>query len=168
MATEGRKKRTRAEILHDRRYKEVRREFAIGNMGELMRGYLTYCGIIPREELMQDAEGDSREGGSERQRRSAAVKGERTVRLPNPAGFCRFLELERDAYARLEAEFPTEVGRMRAIFEDEALNSALPASVLGIYLKSVFSGDEEDAEDGGKEGGEITVTFAHDILADGR
>jgi len=64
----------------------------------------------------------------------------------------------------LAKEFPSEVGRMRAVFEDEALNSAIPASVLGFYLKYLI-GEGDSTEEAG---GDIVVSFAHDILSDGR
>ena len=158
--TERKKARSRAEILHERRYREVRREFAEGKMPLLLRRYLAFCGVDGNEVPY-----DSEEGAVKRS--SSAGRAPRG-RIPNPAGFCRFLELERDAYKRLEAEFPTEAGRMRAVFEDEALNAEMPASVLGFYLKYLLTEEAETIPTEGREGGEVIVAFQHDILADGR
>ena len=152
------RKRTRAEVLHERRMNHVRREFSGGRMSELLRGYLLSCGVGDVN-APESAEGDGGRGGRR------AGHGERRVRLPNPAGFCRFLALERSAFGRLESEFPTEIGQIRAVFEDEALNSDLSASVLGFYLKYLVGTEEREGEG---ESGEILVAFEHDILADGQ
>lgn len=166
-----RRVRTRAEIEHDRRFREVRREFAEGRMPLLLRRYLAHCGhdeavLLPEAECGEvepsETVGDPvRSCGDKRRTARSDTKA-----LPNPAGFCRFLELEREAYARLEAEFPTEAGRMRAVFEDEALNSGLPATVLGFYLKYLLGAEGED--EAAEKVGDIFVSFDHDILSDGR
>ena len=166
--TVRKKRRTRAECEHARRLRAVRREFAQGRMPLLLRRYLADCGHDDTDVLSACECGGGDPTPKSDGRKRSSVSDAR--RLPNPAGFCRFLSLERDAYAALEREFPTEVGRMRAVFEDEALNSGLPASVLGLYLKGLL-GAEEDPPSGAEEsrgGGDILVTFAHDILSDGR
>ena len=155
---------TRAERLHERRYREIRREFREGNMMTLLEQYLSSCG---RGSCDRDGEGGEDAAVSAKAKRSP--KRERSA-LPNPAGFCRFFGISRDAYLRLECEFPTEVGRMRAVFEDEALNSDLPASVLGFYFKcflGIDGGDGKPTEEKPERGG-LLVTFEHDILSDGR
>lgn len=153
------RKRTRAEVLHERRISHVRKLFAGGRMSELLDGYLRHCGV---GEAVGPEEGEA-EGGKSGRR---SAHGERRTRLPNPAGFCRYLSIERSAFGRLESEFPTEIGQIRAVFEDEALNSELSASVLGFYLKYLVG--TEEREGGETDGGEILVSFEHDILADGR
>ncbi|MBO5270930.1 MAG: hypothetical protein J6B77_09095 [Clostridia bacterium] len=168
MTETKRKARTRAQILHDRRYREVAREFANGRMSLLLRRYLAYCGVkegIYGADALESDRALSMEIGKSA---ASAKKGEKSMlRLPNPAGFCRFLELDRESFLRLEAEFPTEVGRMRAVFEDEALNSGMSATVLGFYLRDLLGAIPKDA-DVPQEGGDITVKFAHDILTDGK
>lgn len=146
----GTQRRLRAEILHERRLRAVERAFSGGKMTELLDKYVDAC----REE---SAAGEERAGGDTRR---GAVK--RSAKIPNPAGFCRFLGIEEAAYQRLEREFPTEAGRMRAVFLDEAFNASLSPSVLSLYLKFFFGSEEET---GSEEG--ISVTFEHDILADG-
>lgn len=170
---EKRKTRTRAEIEHDRRFREVRRAFADGRMPLLLRRYLIACGVESGDDISvpcgREVPFVESEKKSVRSVQSDTKTAKTGKRLPNPAGFCRFLDLEREAYERLEAEFPVEVGRMRAIFEDEALNAALPASVLGFYLKYLLGEKEEDGDGVERgDGGEIFVSFAHDILTDGR
>ena len=135
------------------RFEKVRQQFADGKMPNLLCRYLRECGLGSGEE--DDGSGD---GGKKKVRK----------RLPNPAGFCRFLGLERNAFRKLESEFPKEIGRMRAVFEDEALNADLPATVLSFYLKYLFGEDESGGGEAGETGGEIRVVFAHDILEDGK
>ena len=148
----------RAERNNEKRYKEVRRAFRDGDMQVLLGRYLHAC-LTPIDYGYADADdGESPADAGKRSKR-----GEGRGRLPNPAGFCRFLGLDRGAFFRLGEEFPTEVGKILAVFEDEALNSELSASVLGLYLRSLLGGDEREAEESG-----ISVTFDHDILADGR
>ena len=146
-------RRTRAERLHEKRLLEIRREFAAGRMSLLLGRYLAYCGI--GEEREEDGESEKRTEKS----------GKAVKRLPNPAGFCRFYSLDREDFSVLSREFPQEIGRMRAVFEDEALNSAIPASVLGFYLKDLLGTGEAERSDGD---GSIVVSFEHDILSDGR
>ena len=135
----------------------------------LLKRYLAYCGVA---EGINGADaisfGEQEHGDDGKTGEKGAKKAEKKMlRLPNPAGFCRFLELDRDAFMRLEEKFPTEIGRMRAVFEDEALNSGLSATVLGFYLKDLLGAIPRDTEEG-TEGGDITVCFAHDILKDGQ
>jgi hypothetical protein len=147
----------RAERENEKRYTEVKRAFADGDMPLLLRRYLLACS----SPSVAAYPGDDEEDGPAFERR-----GKRTdsrPRLPNPAGFCRFLDLDSGAFQRLLEEFPTEVGRILAVFEDEALNSELSASVLGLYLKALLGDDERETNAGG-----ISVTFDHDILSDGR
>lgn len=170
---EKRTVKTRAAQLHERRLREVKKEFASGNMPLLLRRYLAFCGVEPISDFDSDENSESEETAEAGKRKRASVAGVRAVshgsgkpRLPNPAGFCRFLELDRDAFGQLEAEFPVEIGRMRAVFEDEALNSELSPSVLGFYLKLLLG--EQGDEEGAEGDGHLTVTFEHDILTDGK
>ena len=142
-----RKGRSRAEVQHARRVRELRRELAEGGMTNLLNTYVRVCHGDLDGEI-----GDAKRGGK------------RALRVPNPAGFCRFLGIEEAAYDALLGEFPTEAGRLRAIFVDEAFNASLTPSVLSLYLKLFFG--EGDGEPGG--GDALSVTFEHDILLDGQ
>lgn len=160
--TGKRKGETRAEREHERRYRRIRRELARGNMPLLLDAYLASCG-------QRESEDGTAEGATDATAKGRRVRRRERSLLPNPAGFCRFYGISRDAYGRLESEFPTEVGRMRAVFEDEALNSELSATVLGFYLKFLLGASSSVGEDGEKPPvGDLLVTFEHDILADGR
>ena len=152
MKTNRKKRRTRAEVLHDRRLREVRAALRRGELPRLLSEYVRSC--------YEDGAGQEAREPSDGRRGAARHMS----RIPNPAGFCRYLGLEAGAYDRLAREYPTEVGRLRAIFLDEAFNASLSPSVLSLYLKFFF-GAEEDGENGGEA---LTVTFEHDILADGR
>ena len=151
----------RAERENERRYEEVKRAFAAGEMPLLLRRYLLSCGSPSVPAYCSVDEKNGEEGMEERK----GKKTESRSRLPNPAGFCRFLDLDRGAFLRLFEDFPLEVGRILAVFEDEALNSSLSASVLGLYLRSLLGEKDEETARGD---GTISVTFDHDILSDGR
>ncbi|MCI6502600.1 MAG: hypothetical protein MSA49_05170 [Clostridia bacterium] len=88
-------------------------------------------------------------------------------RLPNAAGFFRWLELDADALRYLKQNYPEKFRTIQMIFEDEALNSPLPPSIVSAYLKQYFP-QEEEPESSRAECGPITVLFDHDINCDGR
>lgn len=74
-------------------------------------------------------------------------------RLPNLAGYLRFMELTAEEYAKICEKFPKQAQLADSVFEDEALNSGtkkISASVLNLYLKSRFGygGEEKHDEDG--------------------
>lgn len=74
-------------------------------------------------------------------------------RLPNLAGYLRFMGMTEEEYTVLCEKFPKQSQLARSIFEDEALNSGtkkISASVLNLYLKSRFGyGGEEKHDDDG-------------------
>lgn len=85
-------------------------------------------------------------------------------RLPNLAGFLRFMQMTPDEYSALCGRFPKSAQLAVSVFEDEALNSGtkkISASVLNLYLKSRFGygGEEKCDEDAG---GGLTVICDHD------
>lgn len=85
-------------------------------------------------------------------------------RLPNLAGFCRYLAIGTEDFRRIADEFPDEIQPLFAILEDEALNSALPPAVLSAYLKRRLGYDREDEELSAEP---LQICFEHDILGDG-
>ena len=56
-------------------------------------------------------------------------------RFPNIAGFCRFCGIGSDQLNKLKEKYPNSYSALCLIFEDEALNSEIPASILSAYLK---------------------------------
>ncbi len=56
------------------------------------------------------------------------------------------------------------------IFEDEALNSELPPSIISTYMKQSFMRQDEENEIAAsqKSLGPLTLIFDHDIDSDGR
>lgn len=83
--------------------------------------------------------------------------------LLNIAGFCRSLGVSVGEFEGLRMTHPDIHGILCAAFEDEALNSEIPASVLTLYLRDRLDydrpGDAKDAP--------VTVVFEHDLLKDG-
>ena len=91
-------------------------------------------------------------------------------RLPNVCGFFRWLKLGAVALDRLRRLYPEKYRTLLMIFEDEALNSELPPSIISTYMKQSFTrrDDEGDETISEKDVGPITLIFDHDIDRDGR
>ena len=83
-------------------------------------------------------------------------------RLPNLAGLCRYLDISVEEFSRLPECYHEQIAKIRDALEDEALNSGLPPSLLGSYLKRLL-GDESTPD----HDGELTVVFDHDAAKDG-
>lgn len=89
-------------------------------------------------------------------------------RIPNIAGFCRFADSTLSEFDRLKKTRPELHGALCAAFEDEALNSAMPPSILSIYLKLRLGYSGESAEETGiTDSGQIRLIFDHDAYRDG-
>ncbi len=90
-------------------------------------------------------------------------------RLPNICGFFRWLKLSALALDRLKRAYPEKFRTLLMLFEDEALNSELPPSIISTYMKQSFSKDS-DGKDGEtqEDCGPITLVFDHDIKLDGQ
>ena len=92
-------------------------------------------------------------------------------RLPNVCGFFRWLKLSALALDRLRRSYPDKYKTLLMIFEDEALNSELPPSIISTYMKQSFMRRGDEDEDGSvcESGcGPITLVFDHDINRDGQ
>ena len=77
---------------------------------------------------------------------------EKTRRLPNAAGFCRFCGISREGFARLKVTYPLMYDIAQSTFLDEALNtkmsnSAANMSFLAEFNRSVGEGQEESGGD---------------------
>lgn len=90
-----------------------------------------------------------------------------TDKIPNIAGFCRYLGISASRFGELTAEHPEEAGQIRDVFEDEAINSDMPASLLGSYLKARLGYGDTAAPGTDTEAGQLRLIFEHDILGDG-
>ncbi len=115
----------------------------IGDLAELARAYIESC---------------SREEG-----------GKHGGRFPNMAGFCRYLGMGVEQFCLSMKERQEEYDALCAMFEDEALNSGLSATLISAYLKRHL-GYGEKSEAAGKSSMEldqIKLVFEHDIYKDG-
>ena len=83
--------------------------------------------------------------------------------LPNIAGFCRSLGVGVCEFEDLRRSHPDIYGILCAAFEDEALNSGVPASILTLYLRGRLDYSEKRDADNAP----VAVMFSHDILGDG-
>ena len=90
-------------------------------------------------------------------------------RLPNICGFFRWLKLGSIAMDKLKREYPDKFRTLLMLFEDEALNSELPPSIISTYMKQSFLKDSEDkVSEVSEDCGPITLVFDHDINLDGQ
>ena len=90
-------------------------------------------------------------------------------RLPNICGFFRWLKLSALALDRLRRLYSEKYRTLLMIFEDEALNSELPPSIISTYMKQSFAHKDGDEENETREScGPITLVFDHDINKDGQ
>ena len=113
------------------------------DLAELARAYIESC----------SCEGGSKHGG----------------RFANMAGFCRYLGMGVEQFCLSMKERQEEYDALCAMFEDEALNSGLSATLISAYLKRHL-GYGEKSEAAGKstmELEQIKLVFEHDIYEDG-
>ena len=86
-------------------------------------------------------------------------------RFPNVAGFCRYFGIGESEYETLERTYPEDFDRLRAIFEDEALNSELSPTLVSAYLKKRFGYDRSKESE--EKATQLSIVFEHDVLGDG-
>ena len=91
---------------------------------------------------------------------------EERPRLPNISGFFRWLTLPAAAKDHFIHTYPESYRTVRMIFEDEALNSPLPPSIVSAYMKQYYS-DAGNPKDDSEQSEGITLIFEHDIFHDG-
>lgn len=87
---------------------------------------------------------------------------EKSHRLPNAAGFCRFCSISRTDFALLASRYPLMFDIAQSTFIDEALNNKFPNSAanmsfLADLTSSICAGD----------GSAIKVICEHDPQEDG-
>ena len=123
-----------------------------GKIITLLDQYLFKCHSDPNQ---------SEEPDTRKKARKEAV-------FPNLAGFCRFLGVGVDAYEAEMAAYPEAAGVIRAVLEDEALNSDMAATLLSAYLKKRLGYDTpSEPKHAATDTGELKIVFEHDIFADG-
>ena len=71
-------------------------------------------------------------------------------------------------YAKLSKKYPEEFEKLACVLEDEALNSEISPSLLGVYLKKRLGYDDSaKAQKNDVDMGQLKLIFEHDIIADG-
>jgi hypothetical protein len=102
-----------------------------------------------------------RSKGNENNKKSAG-------KIPNVAGFCRFIGATLPEFDRLKMTRPELHGALCAALEDEALNSSMPASILSVYLKLRLGYTSDPPEPTGvTDSGQLRLIFDHDAYRDG-
>ena len=91
---------------------------------------------------------------------------ENEARLPNMAGFFRRLGFGARELDHLKNSHRDDYRTVLMIFEDEAINSLRPPSLVSSYMKQYFKVDD-DATAIEQKCGPITLVFDHDIGIDG-
>ena len=122
-----------------------------GRIDELLERYVQACAPKTENESIS-------------QKATQKKKEPTYKRFPNLAGFCRYLGTGTDELGSIAARFPGELGRIRAVLEDEALNASLSPTVIAAYFKRRLGYERESER---TETSEIQVRFEHDIWEDG-
>lgn len=144
------KKEMKKCVSNNENSEELYKFCEVGLIGQLAEEYVKSC-----KEIEKNGEGE-------------VAQKKKTSKFPNLAGFCRYLGISREKYERLSKKYPEEFGKLEAIFEDEALNSDVSASVITAYLKRRLGyNDSEKSEKTELETGQLRLIFEHDIIADG-
>ena len=97
------------------------------------------------------------------------VDSKKNGRFPNLAGFCRFFGFSGEILEKITSDYPDSYSTLCMIFEDEALNSDVSASVLTAYLKKRlgYSEEKEGKKASSLEFDQLKLVFEHDIVSDG-
>lgn len=123
-----------------------------GNLLFLAEQYVNSCNRDTDKEEKGDAKKQKKKSG----------------RFPNVAGFCRFLGIGESEYSRLSKKYPEEFEKLSCVLEDEALNSEISPSLLGVYLKRRLGYDDTArTEKKDVDVGQLRLVFEHDIISDG-
>lgn len=90
-------------------------------------------------------------------------------RFPNIAGFCRFLGISSEQLEHMKENYPDSYSALCLIFEDEAYNADVSASVLSAYLKKRLGYAERETSPDSNVcvPGPLKLIFEHDIRSDG-
>lgn len=136
-----------------------------GLLFDLLSLYLEHCAGKPGVPETGRSDPPAKAVSGTREAKKAAPVN----RFPNLAGFCRFLGVGMAKMEQLAAKEPEIYDSLCAVFEDEALNSGVSASVLTPYFKKRLGYAEKapaSSSDGEDHGG-IRLIFDHDIWEDG-
>lgn len=89
-------------------------------------------------------------------------------RLPNLAGFCRYLGIGITDLRRLRDVNPPLFDRLTAVLEDELLNHSPSPTILSAYLKKRLGyAEDESGEERDVICRQMHLIFEHDIEEDG-
>ncbi len=89
------------------------------------------------------------------------TKAAESERIPNLAGYLRFMSMSKNVYEELCKKYPEASELIDLIFEDEALNAntkKISSSVLNLYIKERFGYGAGE----GSGGGDIKVICNHE------
>ena len=134
-----------------------------GLLFDLLSLYLEHCSGKPGTPGTGKSDPPAKAvSGAKETKKAAPVS-----RFPNLAGFCRFLGVGMAKMEQLAAKEPEIYDSLCAVFEDEALNSGVSASVLTPYFKKRLGYAEKAPSSDDEDPGGIRLIFDHDIWEDG-
>ena len=111
---------------------------------------------------------NSDEDNDKEEKNGAKKQKKKNGRFTNFAGFCRYVGIGDTEYAKLSKKYPEEFEKLACVLEDEALNSEISPSLLGVYLKKRLGYDDSaKAQKNDVDMGQLKLIFEHDIIADG-
>ena len=135
-----------------------------GLLFDLLSLYLEHCSGKPGTPGTGKSNPSAKAVSGTRETKKAAP----VSRFPNLAGFCRFLGVGMAKMEQLAAKEPEIYDSLCAVFEDEALNSGVSASVLTPYFKKRLGyAEKAPASSDDEDPGGIRLIFDHDIWEDG-
>lgn len=88
-------------------------------------------------------------------------------RLPNISGFFRWLRFGAGALDHFKSQHADAHRTVMMIFEDEAINSLRPPSLVAAYMKQFFKADADAPQKTESICGAINLVFDHDVSLDG-
>lgn len=131
---------------------------------ELLRDYLCSCYAYGEDEEKEEEDHAVRREGKTKKKVERGKYPQKSC-FPNLAGFCRFLGIGTRELESFGSEHPDEYGKILAVFEDEALNSGLSATLVSAYLKKRLGYDSSTKNSSELSG--LQISFEHDIFEDG-
>lgn len=87
---------------------------------------------------------------------------EKTRRLPNAAGFCRFCGISREGFARLKVTYPLMYDIAQSTFLDEALNTKMSNSAANMSFLAEFNRSVGEEQEDGAGGDTVRLITCHD------
>ncbi len=87
---------------------------------------------------------------------------EKSRRLPNAAGFCRFCGISREGFAKLKEVYPLMFDIAQSTFLDEALNTKMSNSAANMSFLAEFNRSVGELQEDLPAGDTVRIVTCHD------